>query len=236
MGRSSLAFLSLITACGCGSGGGGRDGGTTLGDAAGTGFDAKVAGDEAAGKPDSANSQDAGCASFASCGGSLVGTWKVESGCIQVATPTSTASPCQPFTTVSGPTFTGSYEFASGDTYAATMALTSTSKGTYSPDCLAQMRMSCADFNTVSSQPDAKVAFTCVSSSSGNCDCSAALHTTNTEQGTYTTSGNTFTTTPQGSANPTTGEYCVQGNTLRLRFVDSSSSGSATFTIVATMQ
>jgi hypothetical protein len=51
----------------------------------------------------------------------------------------------------------------------------------------------------------------------------------NTEDGTYTTAGNTLTLTKTGSTStPTPSEYCVLGSSLTLHTTGSNSSGSAT--------
>jgi hypothetical protein len=95
---------------------------------------------------------------------------------------------------------------------------------------------SCSDINTGLSQPDAATSGSCTPGSTGECSCSITYRKTNAEQDTYTTSGTTLTTTPQGPASLTTWDYCVQGSTLRLHRVESSTTGSATFLIVATQK
>jgi hypothetical protein len=64
---------------------------------------------------------------------------------------------------------------------------------------------------------------TCTASSAG-CDCSSPIDSKDsTDGGTYTTTSTTFTTTSTGDTTPgDTNEYCVSGNTLKVKTVDDS--------------
>jgi hypothetical protein len=190
---------------------------------------------DSGGAPDLARSPGAGCEAVVPCGGAVVGTWKIESGCLRTDVP-STGSVCQPFTVVGAPSFVGEFALESTGSYSSVVTITSSSKGTYSTACLVQMGVTCSQLNSAFAQPAGVQTGTCTSSPSGDCDCSVDFRSTSTEQGAYSMSGSTLTMTPQGSASPTVADYCVQGNTLRIRTVETSSAGSAIFDVVAIKQ
>lgn len=208
----SLAWVvvSAIVVCGCGGNNQASDGGNRQGDVA--------------------------ACSFTPCGGSLVGKWKWESGCVELSTTTDPSSPCKPFSPIGTPSYSGTAEFTSGGEYSNTMTITSATSGSYSAACLTQTGLTCSFYQSIFSAPDAAMSGTCTSAASGDCDCQVSYHATTSDQGTYTTTGSSFTTTPQGSTDSTTGEFCVQGNTAHVRFTDVSGSSSATFTLVGTRQ
>jgi hypothetical protein len=87
------------------------------------------------------------------------------------------------------------------------------------------------------SEPGIKMS--CTSGSTGDCQCSETVSNKAAEEkGTYATSGNTVTTTATGSTRllPSS-EYCVQGNTLMLRELDTpEGSGQGTSIMILTKQ
>jgi hypothetical protein len=80
---------------------------------------------------------------------------------------------------------------------------------------------------------DEGVSGSCSSDSAGTCVCSEKLNgVSNTETGTYTTSGSALTMISSDSSSDSSDdkvEYCVQGDTLKLHFSSANSTASGTF-------
>jgi hypothetical protein len=106
----------------------------------------------------------------------------------------------------------------------------------YSAGCFAGTTMSCARISSTTSSSDAGVSLTCTSGSAGDCHCTETIaNVPSSEQGSYTTSGTSVTMIKAGSTQtPTQSDYCVQGNTLKLRQSSSTAaavSGSSIFVL-----
>jgi hypothetical protein len=73
----------------------------------------------------------------------------------------------------------------------------------------------CADLQaTYLASPNVQSA-TCTGTTLCTCVVTSTTPTAVSEQGTYTTSGSTMTTTPAGGT-PTSGAFCVQGDTVHI--------------------
>ena len=206
----------LLVSCGDGSGqtdGGGRGGSGAAGGASGH------AGGTGGGS--------ASCPTVSPCGGNIVGTWKVTQTCITETADLSNECTGGAGTSASANValmFSGTVTYNADGTY--TSALTGTDMGQehYSSGC-APLGLTCAqigqeviDGGSVSCSTD--TAGTC------NCDSVVPLTSTNNTPGTYSTSGDTLTTTP-GSM-PSGASYCVQGSVLYI--IPGAGDGGVTFT------
>ena len=167
------------------------------------------------------------CASFTPCGGALVGTWQINGVCITAPDAGASTSPCGSAVSRSNMQYQGSFTFRSDSTYSIAISVSGTSQVTYSAECLTSFGMSCAAISSLlAAGADAGVSGSCSSTSSGGCSCSENIsNVSSPEDGTYTTSGTSFSTTPSSSsASPATADYCVQGNRLTIGVNDSGGS------------
>lgn len=159
----------------------------------------------------------ASCGKVPACGGSVVGTWNIAAGCASVSSSPNimgcpNASAQNATVTASGTTtFNADMTYTSDTTETAseTIVLPSsclTANGTtVSCQTLGQVLMS-----ALQTDAGATSASCSMSGSNCNCDISGTVHASN--MGTYTTSGNSITTTTNGSMS--TSDYCVaQGGT-----------------------
>jgi hypothetical protein len=184
------------------------------------------------------------CPAFTPCGGNVVGTWRLKSVCIK-NTPTDAATACSVQTTgatTMGPGYSATYTFNSNGTF--TGAISGSVQQTLSYPGVACSRSdagaeqycadiqqsvqgayaAAADAGTVT--PIKSLSFACTPSGSEVCQCEETFtYTPYTIDGTYTTSGDTFTVVMTGVSilgdggvgDGGTGSpiaYCVSGNTL----------------------
>jgi hypothetical protein len=232
-----------------GSAGGGIAGGGT--DAGQSKADARLANpDQASSKDDAAGSANA-CQDFTPCGGNLVGTWHLSSECARYVD----SSYCQGRAIsmdMSGSLLT--YTFNANGSFAVSFSGSIEETIRYPITCFssdAGAAQTCSDLEqgvrqAMQAGADAGAltinltSFTCALDTEQSCVCDEkATPSAISVTGTYTTSGGQFTTTvlnespmpdggigDAGTGAPT--DYCVVGNTLRLRSTSSSSSGSDT--------
>jgi hypothetical protein len=164
----------------------------------------------------------AACGAFTPCGGSLVGTWKSTGFCSDITSATSGSCTMTMDTSNFHPS--GTFTFSSDGTYSSVGTVSGTLNVNYTQGCFSGMTtMSCPGLSSAASSTDAGVTLNCTSGTAGDCQCTETLPgTTTTEQGTYTTSGASLATTQTSSTStPSTSDYCVQGNTLKLRTTSS---------------
>jgi hypothetical protein len=153
--------------------------------------------------------------SFTACGGSLVGKWTINAGCID--DPNSDAVSGCPTATIDAQTdLSGSIDFGADGTFNVDL--------TQSGSISATIPTSCLNGETCDSWASSNKA-TCTTASAG-CDCTGTIDTKHsTDGGTYATSGNSFDTTSTGDTSPSSlHEYCVSGNTLKVKIVDGTKS------------
>ncbi len=153
--------------------------------------------------------------SFTACGGSLVGKWTINAGCID--DPNSDVVSGCPTATIDAQTdLSGSVDFGADGSFSVDL--------TQSGSISAKIPTSCLNGATCDSWASSNKA-TCTTDPAG-CDCTGTIDTKHsTDSGTYATSGNSFATTSMGDTSPgTPNEYCVSGNTLKVKIVDGTKS------------
>ncbi len=199
-----------------GSTGAAGTGGST-GGAAGTGGGAGTAGTGGGG---TAGTGGAGGASglacgVTPCGGNVVGNWSFVSACADKTTLEAQlqAGSC-PTATVNSVTIaqSGSLTFTA-TAYSVALTRTSTTSVNWPIACITPL--TCADLQAMYLATPNVQSATCTGTTLCTCVVTSTTPTAVSEQGTYTTSGNTLMTTPSGGA-PTSGAFCVQGDTVHI--------------------
>lgn len=159
------------------------------------------------------------CASWTPCGGDVVGRWSIADTC-----SVDTRDPSCPGATgsLSGFRVEGTYEFAAGGTYSATVTTQGSASISVPVTCLSGsgVTITCADLNMVymsgAADPAGPVASASCLTVRGACTCVVGFRPVPvTVQGTFSTSGNRLTTTQVGRE-PQVGDYCVAGNQMTL--------------------
>ena len=161
------------------------------------------------------------CAMAGTCGGNVVGNWKITSSCIK-ASGSLGDSTC-PGATVDGSlSVTGTAAFTADASYSLAFVLSGSETIFFPASCLTSngVTVTCDQLNQVFMamplDPTTITSIHCASAGGGACNCTANLASSSTnESGTYTTSGGTLTTTSTAGDVSTDG-YCVQGNHLDL--------------------
>ncbi len=159
------------------------------------------------------------------CGGSISGTWALQSQCGSASVPLTglptactgsalTATPATPSGTAS---FTsGSYNANLEVSFAVATKLSAACVSTLAPG--ADVATTCNDIAQASSGNGLELSCT---AANGGCDCSGTAAQTLTESGTYATSGSQVTLTPtqssSSSTSPTTTTYCARNDHLIMR-------------------
>lgn len=185
------------------------------------------------------------CGKVSPCGGDLVGTWKIVTGCVTGSPSTTMSNQACPGETVGNASVdtSGTATFTADGKYSVTETISSSVSFTVPSSCLTSggATLSCSDLNATGSGDDggAPGPTTSCATSGSSCACTLSQPAqTVTEMGTYVTAGSTFTATPSSSS---TGSlmagndgYCVQGNTLH--FIAGGADAGATVDLVATRQ
>jgi len=177
----------------------------------------------------------AACNAASSCGGDIVGSWKITSSCFDFGPFESNDESCPGITqTVKDVSTSGAVTYDSDRTYSSSFTFSATVEMKVPASCLNQngTTVTCAQVQQ-SLEADTDAGFASVScTGSSGCTCNSVLAPdTQTESGTYTTSGGVITQTAAGGE-PDDSAYCVRGNTLTLspRDSDSTTKGSITLT------
>jgi hypothetical protein len=160
------------------------------------------------------------CAAFTPCGGSLVGTWRVTGICSDI-TPSS-SSTCIPDVLV-GYNVTGiilpkgAMNFTDSGGYSYHWVTNGTMKITFLRRCFTDVNMICAEFDNQVGAPNFSTS--CSPDTAGDCECTETFTDyTDDGEGAYSTTGNSLTTSvTSGGHLPALEDYCVQGNTLKIR-------------------
>ena len=157
---------------------------------------------------------NATCASNASCGGDVVGTWTIVRACNTTA---SMPPGCGAETyTVTDTAQTGTLAFRADGTVTEMIRTTGTFTLMSPPECLASSMETCADvdasYKDLVRTGSSYTAANCADNA-GTCVCTLMFDTTSDIAGTYTTSGSTVTITSSGNA---VASYCVTGSTMVL--------------------
>lgn len=151
---------------------------------------------------------DVSCTTFSACGGALEGDWKLEKWCdVELG-----FDECPGAELLSFPQPSGMVSFKSDGTYSSTFTV---GPGTVRM----KFPLSCFMGVTSCDQLNQSGELTCTGNATDGCTCEQMVSAmTETETGTYMTSGNTITlTSSEAGSTPTTVEYCVSGSTLRVR-------------------
>jgi hypothetical protein len=152
------------------------------------------------------------CASNASCGGNVIGTWAIAQACNTTASfPTACGAETY---SISDNAQTGTIVFRADGSATEMLRTTGTLHDSLPPACLTNGE-TCADIDAARRDEvltgTIYTAASC-SDNAGTCECTLVFDTTSNATGTYTTSGSTLTVTTNGTPNPIS--YCVTGSTL----------------------
>jgi hypothetical protein len=205
-GGSTGGTSGAAGAGGAAGGGGGRGG---SGGGGGTGGGAAGAGGGAGG---------GACLQVEPCGGNVVGTWKLTSECLDLASLQPTAQNACLYASITAATasVSGTLTFASNMTYSLTETQTVIIDWFFPEACL--NGYTCDYFQSlVQQQLGAGETFTCTGTT--DCDCTEAGVGSGTDSGTYTAAGTSLTIT-SATNGVSTQPYCVQGSTIHLVGID----------------
>jgi hypothetical protein len=149
------------------------------------------------------------CSAFTACGGDPVGSWNILGVCLG---PDPDFIPgCDGETATTNVSTTGTVTVTASN-YMTSVTSSGTINLTVPGSCLPTGVTSCEQLNGADQ--------TCTGNVASSCACTGTVDSTDMEEGTYTTSGGMLTLMPTGGT-PETLEYCVQGNTFRVRDGDS---------------
>jgi hypothetical protein len=163
------------------------------------------------------------CGKVTPCGGDVVGNWTVSGACLDSATLNMELGMSCPGAaiSISRVNVSGSARFNVDLTYTVTTAASFTAQETIPASCLSSggLTLTCAQLDQqlqqdIAADPSTFQSAHCSGSSSCTCTFTVAGEA-QTETGTYTTSGTTFTTTASDGSISSNG-YCVQGNELHI--------------------
>jgi hypothetical protein len=160
------------------------------------------------------------CGTVEPCGGDLVGTWTLNSECLDAGELNSSlqmAYYCpQALVTASTVTLSGTASFTSSLSY--TLAANRTANVTFTMPSSCAQGLSCSAFGAylASAQP-AGTSFSC--SGTTTCTCNQNSTESLSDSGTYVLSGSNATLNSTTNGTSTNG-YCVQGSTIHLIEVD----------------
>jgi hypothetical protein len=172
------------------------------------------------------------CASNASCGGNIVGTWTIVEACNTTTTLAPTGCAERTYT-VTDHAVTGTFVFRADGTATRTLRTTGTITLSTPPVCLASAMETCADvdaaFKSLVQTGSGYTAASCADNG-GPCVCTLMFDTMSNVSATYTASGSTVTVTSDGDNS--SASYCVTGSTLVFSFA--STTGDPPAVIVLT--
>lgn len=174
----------------------------------------------------SSGGADGSCGNVSPCGGNIVGTWKVQNACAGSGSSPVAEMNCSGATLQVGSlSVSGTVTFNANMTYAVSLNESFSEIVNTPTSCLAMggATVSCSDLSAAAGTAlvgiDAGMTKASCATAGSNCACTLTVsNDINTESGTYTVSGNTFTNTPSagGTSSMSNAGYCVQGNTLHI--------------------
>jgi hypothetical protein len=162
--------------------------------------------------------------SFAACGGNVVGSWNIQGACIDVNDDDNPfKEACPEATFDAGFDITGTVEFTDS-TYTTTFTGSNTITVTFPASCVKNFGnlTSCAELNsTFEDEDEPQKTTSCTGDVATSCTCTIndAVDPT-PKTGTYTKDGNTISMTDEGETEAETNEYCVDGNSLKVKFTE----------------
>ena len=166
------------------------------------------------------------CGKVQPCGGSLVGTWTLQSSCESIANFVGDADCPGASLDQSMVVTSGSFVFNADLTYTVNTSVSGTRKVRAPLECIGAA--SCDEYATLF-VPGPPIATTTCTTAGNTCDCTMVYSTPEVggNDGTYNTSGTIITAAPTGGI-PSDAPYCVQGNTLYINEVDGTTGFVAT--------
>jgi hypothetical protein len=161
----------------------------------------------------------ASCGQVAACGGDVVGTWNIAAGCAHVASSPNIMGCPDASTQNAMVVASGTSTFNADKTFTSDVTETASETVVLPTSCLTTggMTVSCQTLGQVLSSAvmsDAGTTTVSCNTSGSNCNCDLSGTIRTMSMGTYTTSGNSITTTSNG--NMGTSEYCVSGTELHV--------------------
>ncbi len=159
------------------------------------------------------------CGKVAPCGGDLVGNWHIAGACVDSEAVTNqdiedVKAACPDLTYETSYAASGTAVFNAANTYSLDLQLTVTATAHIPAACL--QGLSCSALNALFQYETGGTTGATIScTGSSSCTCVISAPQTTSEDGTYTTSGTTLTTTP-GSGGSAAQPYCVDGSTLHI--------------------
>jgi len=153
---------------------------------------------------------DTDCSTFTACGGEVIGTWNIETGCLRDFNPIEQICP-EAVVDLSGVSFTGMYEYRADGNYSVTLIESGMIAFEVPGTCVMDFVDTCDELDADPTDCSGDIAT--------SCQCVSSIVDTVAETGTFTTSGNTITLVPNGGE-AEAGEYCVDGNVMKLRQTD----------------
>ena len=166
------------------------------------------------------------CGTAQPCGGSLVGTWTLQSSCETIANFVGSADCPGASLDQSMVVTSGSFVFNADLTYTVNTSVSGTRKVRAPLECIGAA--SCDEYAMLF-VPGPPIATTTCTTAGNTCDCTMVYSTPEVggNDGIYSTSGNIITAAPTGGI-PSDAPYCVQGNTLYINEVDGTTGFVAT--------
>jgi hypothetical protein len=205
-GQSASGGSTAANSAGSNTGGAGSLG--HAGSGSGGTFSVGNGGSSTGGVQDMSDPGSGTCPAFTPCGGSLVGTWHLDSLCMSPPLMYS-SSTCPSAQEQIGAD--GTLTFGADGTLDPTKAML-TLTVVFPPSCITDST-ACDQLGTTIGP--------CTSTADGGCRCTPKTTTSMSSMETYTTSGNmvvlTSTDPNTGTPRTETAYYCVTGNQLRLR-------------------
>ena len=165
------------------------------------------------------------CSAATDCGGDLVGNWTMIDSCIDVPADASSMDFCPTATTSTSMKASGTASFLADGTYTTVTTIEGSLRMNLPNECLTEsgITLTCDQLNQAfaqmfTSDPENPFkSFNCTSAGSG-CACTFTMNPqTETEEGTYVTSGNTLTTSTLVSSESS--NYCVTGDELAVSVI-----------------
>lgn len=147
--------------------------------------------------------------SFTPCGGDVTGTWTFDAMCFDMG-DTMFADDCPEATFDIDITGGGTVTFNGDNTHTATGNTVATITTNYPKSCLPES-MTCAMFGQFMGEATDRGDY---------CEITMVQSNANDDAGTWSADGNTLTVEIEGDDEPVTMEYCVNGNTLMFRQLD----------------
>jgi hypothetical protein len=180
--------------------------------------------------------EHASCGDGSSCGGDIVGNWKITSSCLELdQTEMSGSMSCAGLKTkAEDVAISGNVAYNADKTYGARLTVTGNLVLTVPASCLTQqgVTVTCAQLQQ-SLQMNAAAGGYESASCSGSNGCSCTMGLVPQEQvssGTYSTSAGTLTQTETGGT-PEDSSFCVKGNSLTLSPKGGMSGGSGSIVL-----